>query len=63
MQVVWRSTNEIGIGVASEGTKSVVVANYWPKGNIYNVGDGDRGKYFKDNVFPIPAPLNTVSLV
>lgn len=51
-QLIWKSTTHIGIGVANKGSKSVVVTNYWPKGNIYNIGPGDRGKYFKDNVLP-----------
>lgn len=35
-QLVWRSTNEIGIGVSyNEKTKAVyVVMNYWPTGNL-----------------------------
>ncbi|XP_021949374.2 uncharacterized protein LOC110846841 isoform X2 [Folsomia candida] len=63
-QVVWKNTTEIGLGIASKGTKSVVVANYWPKGNIYYdvVGD-DKGKYFRENVLPRLSPPDTVSLV
>jgi hypothetical protein len=59
----------MGIGVASKGTKSVVVTNYWPKGNIYNIGDGDRTKYFNENVLPaltttLALPLNeNISLI
>jgi len=58
-QLVWKGTTHIGIGVASKGTKSVVVTNYWPKGNIYNIGEGDRAQYFKDNVLPaVPSTLS-----
>lgn len=44
-QVVWRGSREFGIGKAkgSDG-KWIVVANYWPAGNVL-------GK-FVDNVFP-----------
>lgn len=33
-QLVWRDTTEIGIGVAVSPDKVVVVANYYPSGNI-----------------------------
>lgn len=53
-QLVWKSTSQVGFGVASsQPSKSIVVANYWPKGNIYHVGStSDRDKYFKANVLP-----------
>jgi len=33
-QMVWKSSSQIGVGVATNGKKTVVVVNYWPKGNI-----------------------------
>merc|ERR1711971_303994 len=44
-QVVWKGSTEVGVGVAQEGSKVVVVANYSPPGNFV-------GQYV-DNV---PAP-------
>merc|ERR1711963_667416 len=44
-QVVWKGSTEVGVGVAQEGSKVVVVANYSPPGNYI-------GQYV-DNV---PAP-------
>merc|ERR1711936_93082 len=44
-QVVWKGSTEVGVGVAQEGSKVVVVANYSPPGNYV-------GQYV-DNV---PAP-------
>merc|ERR1712038_608170 len=32
-QVVWKGSTEVGVGVAQEGSKVVVVANYSPPGN------------------------------
>jgi uncharacterized protein YkwD len=32
-QVVWKSTTHVGVGVARNGNKTVVVANYHPPGN------------------------------
>merc|ERR1712130_883931 len=45
IQVVWKGSTEVGVGVAQEGSKMVVVANYSPPGNYI-------GQYV-DNV---PAP-------
>merc|ERR1719234_2627708 len=33
-QVVWKGSTEVGVGVAQEGSKVVVVANYPPPGNF-----------------------------
>merc|ERR1712172_227372 len=33
-QVVWKGSTEVGVGVALEGSKVVVVANYSPPGNF-----------------------------
>jgi len=52
-QVVWKSTTDLGIGIAKSGRRAVVVGKYSPAGNIYLAGGGDPGKYFKDNVFPV----------
>lgn len=63
-QLIWKETRELGLGVASNGRKSVVVASYWPKGNLYNLVPGeDRGRYFRENVLPIIKPPDTVSLI
>lgn len=44
-QLVWNSTNLIGIGIASQNNQKIVVANYYPPGNYQNK--------FRQNVFPI----------
>jgi len=41
-QVVWKGSNQVGFGIATRGNKSIVVANYYPPGNI--IGN------FKQNV-------------
>merc|ERR1712010_93530 len=33
-QVVWKGSTDVGVGVAQEGSKVVVVANYSPPGNF-----------------------------
>merc|ERR1711942_474595 len=44
-QVVWKGSTEVGVGVAQEGSKVVVVANYSPPGNYI-------GQYVEN----VPAP-------
>ncbi|ODN05184.1 Golgi-associated plant pathogenesis-related protein 1 [Orchesella cincta] len=58
-QVVWKSTSDLGIGVARKGNLTMVVADYWPPGNVV-VENGDvsaRWAWFRENVFP-PNPIN-----
>ncbi|XP_067263672.1 GLI pathogenesis-related 2 isoform X4 [Chanodichthys erythropterus] len=46
-QMIWRSTDQVGIGLGSDGKgKYITVAFYKPPGNITNPG------YFQDNVKP-----------
>jgi len=58
-QVVWKSTSDLGIGVARKGNYTMVVADYWPPGNV-EINNGDvsvRWALFPQNVFP-PNPIN-----
>ncbi|XP_056625908.1 Golgi-associated plant pathogenesis-related protein 1 [Triplophysa dalaica] len=43
-QVVWKSTKEIGVGLATDGREFCVVGEYSPSGNITNSG------YYEENV-------------
>ncbi|XP_029961495.1 Golgi-associated plant pathogenesis-related protein 1 [Salarias fasciatus] len=45
-QVVWKSSTELGVGMATDGNTAFVVGQYRPAGNISNPG------YFQDNVSP-----------
>ncbi|KAF5900736.1 Golgi-associated plant pathogenesis-related protein 1-like, partial [Clarias magur] len=45
-QVVWTSTKEVGVGLATDGKTVFVVGQYKPAGNITNPG------CFKENVLP-----------
>ncbi|XP_060766785.1 Golgi-associated plant pathogenesis-related protein 1 isoform X2 [Neoarius graeffei] len=45
-QVVWKSTEEVGVGLATDGKTVFVVGQYKPAGNISNAG------FFNDNVLP-----------
>ncbi|KAF5900737.1 Golgi-associated plant pathogenesis-related protein 1-like, partial [Clarias magur] len=45
-QVVWKSTTEVGVGLASDEKTVIVVGQYKPAGNITNEG------YYMDNVLP-----------
>lgn len=45
-QVVWKSTTEVGVGLATDGKTVFVVGQYKPAGNMTNPG------FFKDNVLP-----------
>lgn len=45
-QVVWKSTTEVGVGLAMVGNAVFVVGQYSPAGNISNEG------YFEKNVLP-----------
>jgi len=51
-QMVWRATKAMGVGVATDGDRTVVAMNYWPKGNIlYKEGKfTERFKYYNENV-------------
>ncbi|XDV37774.1 hypothetical protein PO909_007329 [Leuciscus waleckii] len=45
-QVVWKSSTELGVGLATDGNKKFVVGQYKPAGNITNAG------YYEQNVLP-----------
>ncbi|XP_043113550.1 Golgi-associated plant pathogenesis-related protein 1 [Puntigrus tetrazona] len=45
-QVVWKSSTELGVGLATDGNKVFVVGQYKPAGNITNDG------YYDKNVLP-----------
>ena len=45
-QVVWKETTEVGVGLATDGKRVFVVAQYRPAGNV-NVA-----AYFERNVLP-----------
>ncbi|KAJ8286470.1 hypothetical protein GJAV_G00039590 [Gymnothorax javanicus] len=45
-QVVWKSSEEVGVGLATDGNTVFVVGQYSPAGNITNQG------YFESNVLP-----------
>ncbi|XP_067312477.1 Golgi-associated plant pathogenesis-related protein 1 [Pseudorasbora parva] len=45
-QVVWKSSTELGVGLATNGRKVYVVGQYKPAGNMTNVG------YYEENVRP-----------
>lgn len=53
-QVVWKSTTDLGIGVAQRGNQTVVVADYYPPGNVVvnNPNIEDKWAWFRVNVFP-----------
>uniref|UniRef100_A0A3Q2WFG4 SCP domain-containing protein n=1 Tax=Haplochromis burtoni TaxID=8153 RepID=A0A3Q2WFG4_HAPBU len=45
-QVVWKSSTELGVGIATDGNTVFVVGQYRPAGNITNAG------YYQKNVLP-----------
>ncbi|XP_062410611.1 GLI pathogenesis-related 2 [Sardina pilchardus] len=45
-QVVWKGSEKLGVGLATDGKTSYVVCQYLPAGNISNPG------YFQKNVLP-----------
>ncbi|XP_026108243.1 Golgi-associated plant pathogenesis-related protein 1-like [Carassius auratus] len=45
-QVVWKSSTELGVGLATDGNTVFVVGQYKPAGNMTNAG------YFEKNVLP-----------
>ncbi|XP_035247704.1 Golgi-associated plant pathogenesis-related protein 1-like [Anguilla anguilla] len=45
-QVVWKSSEEVGVGLATDGNTVFVVGQYSPAGNITTV------EYFENNVLP-----------
>jgi hypothetical protein len=54
--MLWNSTSNLGVGVASKDGNVLVVCNYWPPGNVYMVGGVDAQStlvLFKKNVFPL----------
>ncbi|KAG5897860.1 hypothetical protein JTB14_024894 [Gonioctena quinquepunctata] len=56
-QVVWKDSRELGVAFAKSGGKIVVVANYYPPGNVIG--------YFADNVPPpggFPSNNNHIEL-
>jgi hypothetical protein len=53
-QIVWNATTQLGIGIASGNDTHILVATYYPRGNVIAVGGPttDPHYYFKKNVFP-----------
>ncbi|XP_066569301.1 GLI pathogenesis-related 2 isoform X2 [Amia ocellicauda] len=51
-QVVWKSSKEVGVGLATDGATTYVVGQYSPAGNISNQG------YFEKNVLPLDTPVS-----
>lgn len=54
--MMWNSTSDLGVGIASKEGSVWVVCNYWPSGNVYVVGglNGDDSlSLFRRNVFPL----------
>ncbi|KAM4745795.1 Golgi-associated plant pathogenesis-related protein 1-like [Anableps anableps] len=45
-QVVWKNTQELGVGLATDGHTIFVVGQYRPSGNVMNPG------YYEKNVLP-----------
>uniref|UniRef100_A0A3P9CQT9 SCP domain-containing protein n=1 Tax=Maylandia zebra TaxID=106582 RepID=A0A3P9CQT9_9CICH len=45
-QVVWKSSTQLGVGIATDGNTVFVVGQYRPAGNITNAG------YYQKNVLP-----------
>lgn len=53
--MIWNSTTELGVGVASKNGNILVICNYWPPGNVYVSGaqnPADSIALFNKNVFP-----------
>ncbi|XP_026198736.1 Golgi-associated plant pathogenesis-related protein 1-like, partial [Anabas testudineus] len=46
-QVVWKDSTELGVGLATDGKRAVVVGQYRPAGNM------DLPGYFEKNVLPL----------
>ena len=44
---MWRETKQLGLGIAKQGRKYIVVGRYRPAGNMTNAG------YFERNVAPL----------
>ncbi|XP_063725137.1 Golgi-associated plant pathogenesis-related protein 1-like [Symsagittifera roscoffensis] len=53
-QLVWKSSQEVGIGVAMDNDVTCLVANFYPKGNVYGG--------FEENVEKDPNLHRSVSL-
>ena len=47
IKVVWRETKQLGLGIAKNGRKYIVVGRYRPAGNMNMPG------YFAQNVAPL----------
>ena len=50
-QMIWNSTIGFGIGIARDGTNTVIVANYRPPGNTLNL--------FSKNIFNLSCPSSS----
>uniref|UniRef100_A0A672LEN8 SCP domain-containing protein n=1 Tax=Sinocyclocheilus grahami TaxID=75366 RepID=A0A672LEN8_SINGR len=46
INVVWKSSTELGVGLATDGNTVFVVGKYKPAGNMNSAG------YFEKNVLP-----------
>lgn len=56
-QIVWKSTEQLGCGLAITTDNRVYgVCNYFPQGNVINQG------YFEENVQPLKQLASSLSL-
>lgn len=51
--MVWKDTEEVGVGLATDGKTTFVVGQYLPAGNITN------GGYFEQNVLPTGSKVDS----
>ena len=54
-QLVWKASQEVGIGVDSGNGFLVVVCNFYPKGNVYGQFEENVSKDKGQTSFPIDA--------
>ncbi|XP_026104089.1 uncharacterized protein LOC113075622 isoform X1 [Carassius auratus] len=54
-QVVWKDTDEVGVGLATDGKTTFVVGQYLPAGNVNTAG------YFEKNVLPAGTKVDSKS--
>jgi len=51
-RMIWKSSTDLGVGVASNGNNTVIVARFWPGAPLLDINSPEGIELYKQNVLP-----------